>query len=100
MSTPADRILKPGDKIEWVAQAPHFLRLGAPGLTPRDQVEKILTFLPKLTLKPRDILEGDPDVVVTGTVTDNAAAQGVSAFVFACGQHPTAMLSSPFTIAA
>ena len=100
MSTPADRIVRPGDKIEWTAASPHFLRLGGPGQTPRADIEKVLTFMPALANAPNDTLEGEPDATITGTIKDDATTSGVGSFVFVCGQHPVAMQSSSFTIEA
>ena len=34
MSTPVDRVLRPGDTIQWVPADPHHLQLGRAGLTP------------------------------------------------------------------
>jgi hypothetical protein len=34
MSTPVDRVLRPGDTIQWVPVDPHHLQLGRAGLTP------------------------------------------------------------------
>ena len=46
MSTPVDRVLRPGDTIQWVPADPHHLQLGSAGLTPLTEVDKILTFSP------------------------------------------------------
>jgi hypothetical protein len=98
--TPEDLTIRPDDKIEWTAPSPHFLRVGATGLTPLSDVNKILSFSPPLDKKPGDVAEGKSDVVVTGTVLPDADKQGVPTFVFTCGQHPAGMLSRPFTVAA
>ena len=98
-ATDADRVLRPGDKIVWNAPSPHFLQVGGDGLTPLDQVNKILTFSPALTID-RDTGSGDSDTAITGTVNDGADTAGVATFVFTCGNHPGPMKSQPFTIAA
>jgi hypothetical protein len=96
---PADRTIRPGDKIEWSVPNPHFLRVGAAGLTPIADVDKILTFTPPLTVAG-GVGNSASGGTVVGTVKDNADTQGVAQFVFTCGQHPTAMKSLPFPVAA
>jgi hypothetical protein len=100
MSKPEDRIIRPGDTIEWDAPNPHRLRVGGTNVTSLDDVDKILTFSPALTPKLGNIREGDSDVIVRATVRDGADTQGVSGFVFTCGQHPGQMLSHPFQVQA
>ena len=46
MSTPVDRVLRPGDAIQSDPANPHHLQLGRAGLTPLTEVDKILTSLP------------------------------------------------------
>ena len=100
MSRPGDRIVRPGDRIEWVVPNPHRLRVGGAGLTSLEGVDKILNFSPALTPKPGNIRESGSDAPVTGTVKDGAEMQGVANFVFTCGAHPGQMLSHPFTVEA
>jgi hypothetical protein len=95
----ADRTLRPGDKIEWAVPNPHFLRIGAVGLTPLGDVKKIITFETKLN-ESGGVANSASGGKVTGTVTDDAATQGVAEFTFTCGQHPTDMKSLPFPVGA
>ena len=90
--------IRPGDKIEWTVQGPHFLKIGSAGLTPLADVNKIVTFSPSLTVTGTEG-NGASNGTVTGTVKDDAATQGVATFVFTCGAHAAAMKSLPFTIA-
>ena len=96
---PADRTIRPGDKIEWSVPNPHFLRVGAAGLTTLDDVRKIMTFEPALTVSG-SVANSASGGKVTATIKDDAATQGVAEFVFTCGQHPTDMKSLPFPVAA
>ena len=97
MSTPADRILRPGDTIQWAPAGPHKLRLGSTGLTPVTDIDKILTFSPAPASDAGGVREWNAAQAVTATVKDGADTQGVATFVFTCGAHPAAMLSHPFT---
>ena len=104
-----DLIVKPGDTIEFASPSPHRLRFGGSvqdaanttgppiQLTPWTEVEKILTFTPALAVNA-GIAMGAPGQTVTATVKETASAG--STFMFTCGQHPAAMLSLPFTVAA
>lgn len=98
LATDAQRILRPGDKIEWTVSGPHFLKVGSVGLSPLADVDKIITFSPALTATGTEG-SGAAGGTVTGTVKDDAATQGVATFVFTCGAHAAAMKSLPFTIA-
>jgi hypothetical protein len=98
MSTPVDRVLRPGDTIQWVPAAPHFLGLGIAGLTPLTEVDKILTFSPAPARDAGGVRTWGTAQAVTATVKDNADMQGVVNFVFTCGGHTVQMKSKPFTI--
>jgi hypothetical protein len=98
MSTPVDRVLRPGDTIQWVPADPHHLQLGSAGLTPLTEVDKILTFSPAPASDARGVRTWNHAQAVTATVKDNADMQGVANFVFTCGGHPAQMKSQPFTI--
>ena len=98
MSTPLDRVLRPGDTIEWVPVDPHFLGLGIAGLTPLTEVDKILTFSPAPASDAVGVRTWSKAQAVTATVKDNADMQGVAIFVFTCGGHPAQMKSQPFTM--
>jgi hypothetical protein len=37
----ADRVLRPGDTIQWVPATPHHLQLGSAGLTPLTEVDTV-----------------------------------------------------------
>jgi|GEM_PF-6445902 len=105
-STDQQRTVRPGDRIEWSANPPHFVQFGGLGgnpqgpLTPLADVDKILSFVPPLSVDG-DIGQGPtggaPGLVAT--VKDDAAGAGVANFVFTCGQHPGQMKSLPFTVA-
>ena len=98
MSTPVDRVLRPGDTIQWVPADPHHLQLGSAGLTPLTEVDKILTFSPAPASDAGGVRTWSAAQAVTATVKDNADMQGVANFVFTCGGHPAQMKSQPFTI--
>jgi hypothetical protein len=102
MSTPTDRVLRPGDKIRWVPdpQSPHKLQLGSTGLTSLADVDKILTISPAPTTDSNGVRIWKPGQAVTGTVNDNADTAGVANFIFTCGAHPAKMKSEPFTFEA
>ena len=100
MSTPADRILRPGDIIQWDAATPHRLRVGGTGQTSLSDVDKTLSFTVDLTPAPGNARDGESDTPVTATVKDGADTQGVATFVFTCGAHPSLMRSQPFTFEA
>jgi hypothetical protein len=98
MSTPVDRVLRPGDTIQWAPVDPHYLQLGRAGLTPLTEVDKILTFSPAPASDAGAVRTWNHAQAVTATVKDNADMQGVANFVFTCGGHPAQMKSQPFTI--
>jgi plastocyanin len=100
MSAPADRVLRPGDKIEWTPAGVHKLRLGGSDLTSFADVGKIMTISPAPTTVSGDVHDWKPGETVTATLKDDADKQGVTEFKFTCGQHPGGMRSSPFTIEA
>jgi len=100
MSTPADRILRPGDTIQWTPLGGHKLRLGGSGLTSLTDVDKVMTLSPAPASESGGVRDWNAGQAVTATLKDNADTQGVANFVFTCGQHPAAMLSHPFTIEA
>jgi len=97
-STPADRVLRPGDTIQWVPAGPHKLQLGSAGLTPVADVDKILTFSSAPASDAGGVRVWKPAEAVTATVKDNADTLGVANFIFTCGAHPPQMKSQPFTI--
>src|SRR6202030_3262409 len=98
ISTPVDRVLRPGDTIQWVPATPHHLQLGSAGLTPLTEVDKILTFSPAPASDAGGVRTWSAAQAVTATVKDNADMQGVANFVFTCGGHQVQMKSQPFTI--
>ena len=98
ISTPVDRVLRPGDTIEWVPTTPHHLQLGSAGLTPLTDVDKILTVSPAPASDAGGVRTWSGGQAVTATVKGNADMQGVAYFVFTCGGHPVLMKSQPFTI--
>lgn len=97
-STPADRVLRPGDTIQWVPAGPHKLQLGSAGLTPVTDVDKILTFSPAPVSNTGGVRIWDAAQAVTATVKDDADKQGLANFIFTCGAHIGQMKSQPFTI--
>jgi hypothetical protein len=97
VSTPADRVLRPGDTIQWTPAGPHKLRLGGAGLTPITDVDKVLTFSPPPASEADGTREWDKLQVVTATVKGNADTQSVAQFIFTCGAHPVQMKSRSFT---
>jgi hypothetical protein len=98
VSTPGDRVLRPGDIIQWTPAGPHKLHLGGSGLTSVNDVDKILTISPAPAIDQGGVREWKPAQAVTATVKDNADTQGVAQFIFTCGAHLVQMKSRPFTI--
>lgn len=101
-STPADRTIRQGDTIEWVAESagPHEVRFGAPGTTPVAAINTILeSFTPVLTPGAIGNSPRLPSGRLLTAKVKNAATPGTT-FIFTCGVHPPQMLSQPFTIAA
>jgi hypothetical protein len=97
MSTPADRVLRPGDTIEWLPAGPHKLQLGSSGLTPLADIDKILTFSTAPASDSGGVRIWNPAQAVTATVKENADLQAVMNFIFTCGAHVALMKSQPFT---
>jgi hypothetical protein len=97
MSTPADRVLRSGDKIQWMPAGPHKLQLGSSGLTSLADVDKILTISPPPATDANGVRTWNAAQPVTATVKDNADTAGVANFIFTCGAHPAKMKSEPFT---
>jgi hypothetical protein len=98
ISTPVDRVLRPGDTIQWVPATPHHLQLGSAGLTPLTEVDKILTLSPAPASDAGGVRTWGWGQAVTATVKANADMQGIAYFVFTCGGHQVLMKSQPFTI--
>jgi hypothetical protein len=99
--SPDDLIIRPGDTIVWSASTSHQVQFGGIGLTPLDDVNKVLTFTPALTVTGNTGLSavgGDP--MLTATVKSDAAGSGVAAIVFTCGKHPGQMKTKPFPVQA
>ena len=101
-STPADRTIRQGDTIEWVAVSGgnHKVRFGANGAT---SVADINTILENFSQALTPGTTGDSPAASSGTlltakVKDDATPG--KTFIFTCGIHTTPMLSEPFTIAA
>lgn len=102
-STPADRTVRQGDTIEWVAVSGgnHKVRFGANGATPVPEINTLLeSFSPALTPGAiGDSPQASSGRLLTAKVKEDAATVGKT-FIFTCGIHTTGMLSQPFTIAA
>lgn len=106
-STDADRTIRQGDSIEWIALSgpPHRVRfggtVGTTTLTSVSDVEKILEDFVSVTATgdtAQSPSGSDGETVLTAKVKADAAVG--TTFIFTCGIHTSQMISQIFTIAA